>query len=86
MGIKQDVKTSLTDWSVTKIEGQPTEETISKLEKEITESCASIPTTNGGGQHGHVGMIVESTAYVAFSHNGQPRPLPNDGECRRCNA
>ncbi len=39
MGIKQDVKTSLLDWSVTRIEGQPTKETISKLENEITELC-----------------------------------------------
>ena len=42
MGIKQDVETSLTDWPVTKIEGQPTKETISKLETEITKLCPSI--------------------------------------------
>jgi hypothetical protein len=34
MGIKQDIETSLTDWPVNKIEGQPTEETISKLKTE----------------------------------------------------
>jgi hypothetical protein len=78
MGIKQDVKAGLSDWPVTRIEGQPTEETISKLENEITELCASVPTTNGGGQHGHAGMIVESTAYIAFSHNGQPFIVPTN--------
>ena len=78
MGIKQDIETGLSDWSVTKIEGQPTEETISKLENEITEMCASVPTTNGGGRHGHAGMIVESTAYVAFSHNGDPFNVPTN--------
>ena len=49
MGIKQDVETSLADWPVTRIDGQLTEETISKLETEITNLCASVPTTNGGG-------------------------------------
>ena len=42
MGIKQDVETSLADWPVTRIDGQPTEETISKLETEINELCASL--------------------------------------------
>ncbi len=78
MGIKQDVETSLADWPVTRIDGQPTEETISKLETEITELCASIPTTNGGGRHGHAGMIVESTAYVAFSFNATPFTVPTN--------
>ena len=78
MGIKQDVETSLADWPVTRIDGQPTEETISKLEMEITNLCASVPTTNGGGRHGHAGMIVESVAYTAFSYNGQPFTVPTN--------
>jgi hypothetical protein len=40
--------------------------------KKLTELGAFVPTTNGGGKHRHTGMIVESTAYTAFSNNGEP--------------
>jgi hypothetical protein len=54
MGIKQDLEASLEDWSITKkINGQQTEETVSKLETELAKQCAPIPTTNRGGQHGY---------------------------------
>jgi hypothetical protein len=54
MGIKQDLEASLEDWSITKkINGQQTEETVSKLETELAKQRAPIPTTNRGGQHGH---------------------------------
>jgi len=78
MGIKQDVEASLSDWPITKIDSQPTEETVSKLETETTEMCASVPTTNGGGQHGHAGMIVERSLYITFSVGNTPFVTPTN--------
>eukprot|EP00804_Cyclotella_cryptica_P027146 CCRYP_016073-RA/>CCRYP_016073-RA protein AED:0.47 eAED:0.54 QI:0/0/0/1/0/0/3/0/110 len=46
MGIKQDVEESLKDYFITKIDGQPSEEAISKLKLELSEGLASIPTLN----------------------------------------
>ena len=40
------------------------------LTKELTTAAASILTTNGGGQHGHVGLIIDAAEYITFLHNG----------------
>jgi hypothetical protein len=77
MGIKQDVETSLTDWPVTMIEGQPTKETISNLETESTVCfCTHNKLRRPTRTHGH--DYVEPTAYITFSHNGQPFTVPTN--------
>ncbi|KAL7486803.1 hypothetical protein ACHAW6_012408, partial [Cyclotella cf. meneghiniana] len=53
-----------------KLKGQPNDESLNLLVRELPNSVASIPTTLGGGNHGHVGMIVEKTKYMAFWNNG----------------
>ena len=72
MGVKQDVEESLKDYFITKIDGQPSKEAISKLKLELSEGLASIPTLNGGGRHGHIGLIIPNAEYVKFSHNNAP--------------
>ena len=83
MGIKQDTEDSLKDFEFTKIDGQPTDEDLNQLTKECINAAASISTTNGGGQHGHVGMIIDEAEYILFSHNAarfvtptNPGPYP----------
>jgi hypothetical protein len=48
---------------VTKIHGQPTSHDLTNLEREIISILANIPTTLGGGNHGHVGVIMNPTEY-----------------------
>jgi hypothetical protein len=43
---------------VTKIHGQPTSHNLRILEEEIIATLANIPTLLGGGNHGHVGVIM----------------------------
>jgi hypothetical protein len=43
---------------VTKIHGQPTSHDLTILEEEIIATLANIPTSLGGGNHGHVGVIM----------------------------
>ena len=68
MGIQQDVMDSLQDFKFTKINGQPTDKDLNLLTKELTTAAASIPTTNGGGQHGHVRLILDAAEYITFLH------------------
>jgi hypothetical protein len=70
MGIRQDIEESLKDFHITKIDGQPTKEDLLKLRQELCEAVASIPTTNGGGMHGHVGMLLEDAEYTALPRDG----------------
>jgi hypothetical protein len=37
------------------------------LEKELISIAANIPTAQGGGNHGHAGIIVEPTKYLVMT-------------------
>jgi hypothetical protein len=68
--------------AVTKIHGQPTHTDITKLEEELVQIAIVIPTSLGGGELGHAGLIIEPTEYekhsngVPFTRPSQPPTLP----------
>ncbi len=37
------------------------------LTKELTNAADSIASQNGGGKHGHVGMVIKEAEYITFS-------------------
>jgi hypothetical protein len=63
MGIRTDIRDEIRKETVTKIHGQPTSHDLTNLEKEIISILANIPTTLGGGNHGHVGVIMDQVDY-----------------------
>ena len=63
MGIRTDIRDKIRKETVTKIHGQPTSHDLTNLEKEIISILANIPTTLGGGNHGHVGVIMDQVDY-----------------------
>ena len=78
MGIRHDVEEGLEKYEITRIEGQPTDEDLNLLTKELTNAAGSVATQNGGGEHGHVGMVVEQAEYVTFSRGGAPFVVPTN--------
>ena len=83
MGIRHDVGEGLEKYEITKIDGQPTDEDLNLLAKELTNAAGSVATQNGGGEHGHVGMVVKDAEYITFSRSGasfqvstNPGPYP----------
>lgn len=68
--------------SVTKIHEQPKENYLTNLEKELIAITASIPSTLGGGSHGHAGVIAEAakslimTGGTAFMNPVNPSNYP----------
>jgi len=67
MGIRTDIRDEIRKETVTKIHGQPTSHDLTNLEKEIISILANIPTTLGGGNHGHVGVIMDPTDYSTMT-------------------
>ena len=63
MGIRTDIRNEICKETVTKIHGQPTSHNLTNLKKEIISILANIPTTLGGGNHGHVGVIMDPVDY-----------------------
>ena len=92
MGIRHDVEEGLEKYEITKIDGRPTDEDLNLLTKELTNAAGSVATQNGGGEHGHVGMVVEEAEYVTFSRNAErflvptnPGPYPTSVDSDKIN-
>ena len=59
---------------LTKIIGEPTNTSIKLLKKEIYANASAIPSTRGGGGHGHLGLVMPAASYLALA--GQAFDLP----------
>eukprot|EP00957_Ditylum_brightwellii_P017533 1320746-Ditylum_brightwellii.AAC.1 len=40
--------------------GQPTYENLYEMHKLLMENASTIPSTIGGGNHGHLGLVIEA--------------------------
>jgi hypothetical protein len=75
MGLHTETRDELRKELVTKIHGQPTDHNITTLEKNLVAITASIPSGLGGGNHGHAGIIVEATKYLAIARVAFTDPI-----------
>ena len=64
MGVRADIREEVRKETVTKIIGQPTNQDLTLLVKELIGILANIPTTLGGGGHGHAGIIMDPARYL----------------------
>ena len=58
----------------TPINGTPDYLSIKKLENEVLEALALVPTSLGGGLHGHLGLCVDAETYKHYSTTPFTRP------------
>ena len=65
---------TFTHTELTKIVGKPTNTTLKLLKKELYANARAIPSTRGGGAHGHLGLVMEDATYQTLA--GQPFTLP----------
>ncbi len=49
---------------------------LNLLIKELTNAAGSVKTQNGGGEHGHIGMVIDEDKYVSFSNGGMKFVVP----------
>ena len=61
--------------AVEAIVGEPTFDTINGLARILKTNAASIPSTNGGGNLGHLGLMVSATVYAVLAP-GTPFATP----------
>jgi hypothetical protein len=78
MGLLAETREELRKELVTKIHGQPTDQDITMLKKELIAITASIPSALGGGNHGHAGIIVEPAKYLTMAGTAFTNP-PHPG-------
>eukprot|EP00804_Cyclotella_cryptica_P014668 CCRYP_012700-RA/>CCRYP_012700-RA protein AED:0.35 eAED:0.34 QI:0/-1/0/1/-1/1/1/0/213 len=78
MGIKQDIEDSLNKFDISKIDGQPTNKDMNQLTWEIGAMLATVTTTHGGGDQGHIGMILKDSEYTSFSTGATSFVVPKN--------
>jgi hypothetical protein len=59
MGVQADMREEVRKKTVNKIHGQPTNKDLTIIEKELIAILANIPTTIGGGNLGHAGILMD---------------------------
>ena len=59
---------------LTKIHGEPTYESISKISQELYTNAATLACPNGGGKHGHIGMVMKPALYATLSSTPYEEP------------
>ena len=67
--------------TLTPIIGEPNYPSINLLTQELYANSASLPTTLGGGKHGHLGLVMKASLYNAttkgvFTFPDDPGPSP----------
>ena len=76
MGKQAETRDELWKESVTKIHGQPTDQDITTLKKELIAIIAIISSGLRRGNHGHAGIIVKATKYLTMAGTAFTTP-PN---------
>eukprot|EP00957_Ditylum_brightwellii_P048465 3677613-Ditylum_brightwellii.AAC.1 len=59
------------------VEGEPDYAAINAIMQQLYENTVTIPSSLGGGAHGHIGLVMEPTLYSSLSttaYNGPSAP------------
>jgi hypothetical protein len=48
--------------------GLPTYESLQTLHTELKANAGSVPSTLGGGQNGHLGLLLSAVRYATLTH------------------
>lgn len=69
-----DITKSFTFPTIPKHSGVPTYESIAAIHAKLKINAASIPTSLGGGQHGHLGLVLSPATYLTVANVPFVRP------------
>ncbi len=75
MLLQSEVQKTVTDQTVTKVNGLPTSNDLNLLEEELIAIAASIPSVLGGGMNGHARMLLSNINYATMAP-GSPFVAP----------
>ena len=72
--LRAETREKIKKETVTKIHGQPNHTDITKLEEELVQIAVVIPTSLGGGELGHAGLIINPIEYEKAFKRSSFRP------------
>ena len=69
------VNTNFEYTTLTKLGGQPDYPALKRIKDELKANAASVPSDLGGGDHGHLGLVLTAQEYLQVSET-QPYVRP----------
>ena len=60
---------------LTKIQGEPTADSLILLKRELKSNASSVYSNIGGGTHGHLFLVIYPTQFNLLSNSAFIRPL-----------
>ncbi len=70
MGVRENLKTKITDKIILQIHGQPSKVAVTALTKGLSKIATTVKTKLGGGKHSHICLVIEDVSYTTFSDGG----------------
>ena len=61
--------------TLTRIHGEPDYEALKTLKNELKSNATQVTTDLGGGEHGHLGLVLTPAKYAAVSAIPYNRPV-----------
>eukprot|EP00957_Ditylum_brightwellii_P098706 7518887-Ditylum_brightwellii.AAC.1 len=61
------IKAKFPHLTLQRVEGEPDYAAINTLMQQLYENAATIPSSLGGGAHGHIGLMMEPILYSSLS-------------------
>eukprot|EP00804_Cyclotella_cryptica_P001037 CCRYP_008358-RA/>CCRYP_008358-RA protein AED:0.67 eAED:0.67 QI:0/0/0/0.5/1/1/2/0/762 len=61
--IREAVRATIALLPLDKITGQPTNSSVNHLKQQVAKIAAAVKTTNWGGRHGHLALVLSDTEY-----------------------
>ena len=74
-----DIVAMLTATPITQIVGEPNRTQILKMIEELGDKAVDVPTTLGGGELGHLGLVLTKEEYEELdAGTGKPYDAPKN--------
>ena len=54
--------------SLTPIQGEPDADTLITLKNQLKANASSVPSNLGGGNHGHLGLVLSPATYALLAN------------------
>ena len=69
--VREAVRATIALLPLDKITGQPTNSSVNHLKQQVAKIAAAVKTTNWGGRHGHLALVLSDTEYQTVTGTPQ---------------
>eukprot|EP00957_Ditylum_brightwellii_P089302 6799719-Ditylum_brightwellii.AAC.1 len=69
-----EIKAKVPHPTLQRVEGELDYAAINTIMQQLYENAATVPSSLGGGAHGHIGLVMEPTLYSSLSATAYNAP------------